>query len=94
MAAVLVGGTFAGLLSVTAAPGPSTAHAAPETATATSGAKAPAPQGAAKRMAAPRPPAAPKAKVRTSVVQVVAHPDDDLYFMNPDVSQSLRAGTP
>ncbi|MFH8710139.1 PIG-L family deacetylase [Streptomyces zaomyceticus] len=92
--AVLVGGTFAGLLSVTAAPGPSTAHAAPETATATSGAKAPAPQGAAKRMAAPRPPAAPKAKVRTSVVQVVAHPDDDLYFMNPDVSQSLRAGTP
>ncbi|WP_424214044.1 PIG-L family deacetylase [Streptomyces sp. BI20] len=27
-----------------------------------------------------------------SVVQIVAHPDDDLYFMNPDLSQSLRAG--
>ncbi|MFE7187141.1 PIG-L family deacetylase [Streptomyces erythrochromogenes] len=28
-----------------------------------------------------------------SVVQVVAHPDDDLFFMNPDLSRSLRAGT-
>ncbi|MDX3536203.1 PIG-L family deacetylase [Streptomyces sp. MB09-01] len=28
-----------------------------------------------------------------SVVQVVAHPDDDLFFMNPDLSRSLLAGT-
>ncbi|MFJ9943542.1 PIG-L family deacetylase [Streptomyces erythrochromogenes] len=28
-----------------------------------------------------------------SVVQVVAHPDDDLFFMNPDLSRSLRSGT-
>ncbi|MEU7602046.1 PIG-L family deacetylase [Streptomyces sp. NPDC040724] len=28
-----------------------------------------------------------------SVVQVVAHPDDDLFFMNPDLSRSLMAGT-
>ncbi|MFI9121026.1 PIG-L family deacetylase [Streptomyces bikiniensis] len=29
-----------------------------------------------------------------SVVQVVAHPDDDLFFMNPDISQSLRSTVP
>ncbi|WP_327252448.1 PIG-L family deacetylase [Streptomyces sp. NBC_01244] len=29
-----------------------------------------------------------------AVVQIVAHPDDDLFFMNPDVSRSLAAGTP
>ncbi|MEV6951267.1 PIG-L family deacetylase [Streptomyces sp. NPDC051183] len=29
-----------------------------------------------------------------SVVQIVAHPDDDLFFMNPDLSRSLTAGTP
>ncbi|MEV7520713.1 PIG-L family deacetylase [Streptomyces sp. NPDC091371] len=29
-----------------------------------------------------------------SVVQVVAHPDDDLFFMNPDLSRSLMSGTP
>ncbi|KJK51084.1 PIG-L family deacetylase [Streptomyces sp. NRRL F-4428] len=29
-----------------------------------------------------------------SVVQVVAHPDDDLFFMNPDLSRSLASGTP
>ncbi|MGW2043014.1 PIG-L family deacetylase [Streptomyces virginiae] len=28
-----------------------------------------------------------------SVVQVVAHPDDDLFFMNPDLSRSLSSGT-
>uniref|UniRef100_A0AAU2JP63 PIG-L family deacetylase n=1 Tax=Streptomyces sp. NBC_00049 TaxID=2903617 RepID=A0AAU2JP63_9ACTN len=28
-----------------------------------------------------------------SVVQVVAHPDDDLFFMNPDLSRSLQSGT-
>ncbi len=29
----------------------------------------------------------------TSVLHVVAHPDDDLFFMNPDLSRSVRAGT-
>lgn len=29
-----------------------------------------------------------------SVVQVLAHPDDDLFFMNPDLSRSLLAGVP
>ncbi|MFF9013891.1 PIG-L family deacetylase [Streptomyces sp. NPDC014870] len=27
-----------------------------------------------------------------AVAQIVAHPDDDLYFMNPDVVQSIRSG--
>ncbi|MFE2287441.1 PIG-L family deacetylase [Streptomyces sp. NPDC059443] len=27
-----------------------------------------------------------------SVLQVVAHPDDDLFFMNPDLSRSISAG--
>ncbi|WP_282793810.1 PIG-L family deacetylase [Streptomyces sp. CC224B] len=29
-----------------------------------------------------------------SVVQIVAHPDDDLFFLNPEVGQSLRSGRP
>ncbi|MEU9289205.1 PIG-L family deacetylase [Streptomyces sp. NPDC048275] len=29
-----------------------------------------------------------------SVLQIVAHPDDDLYFMNPATFQGLKAGTP
>jgi LmbE family N-acetylglucosaminyl deacetylase len=29
-----------------------------------------------------------------SVLQIVAHPDDDLFFMNPAVFQGIRAGTP
>ncbi|MFD9629465.1 PIG-L family deacetylase [Streptomyces violascens] len=29
-----------------------------------------------------------------SVMQVIAHPDDDLFFMNPDTGQSLRSGRP
>ncbi|CAL9567480.1 hypothetical protein SUDANB120_04776 [Streptomyces sp. enrichment culture] len=28
-----------------------------------------------------------------SVLHVVAHPDDDLFFMNPDLSRSIQAGT-
>lgn len=27
-------------------------------------------------------------------LQIVAHPDDDLFFMNPDLYQSIRAGAP
>ncbi|GEB52083.1 PIG-L family deacetylase [Streptomyces cacaoi] len=34
--------------------------------------------------------------VRTSesVLQIVAHPDDDLFFLNPETAQSLRSGRP
>lgn len=28
------------------------------------------------------------------LLQVLAHPDDDLYFMNPDTSQAVAAGIP
>ncbi|MEU9983199.1 PIG-L family deacetylase [Streptomyces sp. NPDC050856] len=28
----------------------------------------------------------------TAVVQIMAHPDDDLFFMNPDTAQSIAAG--
>ncbi|MEV6161096.1 PIG-L family deacetylase [Streptomyces sp. NPDC052052] len=28
------------------------------------------------------------------MMQILAHPDDDLYFMNPDAQQALDAGTP
>ncbi|WP_411082131.1 PIG-L family deacetylase [Streptomyces sp. cmx-18-6] len=31
---------------------------------------------------------------RAQIVQFLAHPDDDLYFMNPDTRQALDAGTP
>lgn len=45
----------------------------------------------------PREPAAPQEVARPSVtegtvLQVVAHPDDDLFFMNPDVSRSISTG--
>ncbi|WP_405493556.1 PIG-L family deacetylase [Streptomyces sp. NBC_00096] len=36
----------------------------------------------------------PASTTSGSVVQIVAHPDDDLFFMNPDLSRSLLAGTP
>ncbi|MEU3672075.1 PIG-L family deacetylase [Streptomyces virginiae] len=46
---------------------------------------------------APQPAAATKATSRPSVtqgtvLQVVAHPDDDLFFMNPDLSRSISTG--
>ncbi|MFE0647566.1 PIG-L family deacetylase [Streptomyces sp. NPDC059534] len=76
VATVLVGGTFAGLLSVTAAKPAEPA--------------VPPPGHEAKAPATPvRTPHS-----ATSVVQIVAHPDDDLFFMNPDISQSLRSGSP
>ncbi|WP_063838095.1 PIG-L family deacetylase [Streptomyces yangpuensis] len=42
-------------------------------------------------------PAAPHAPLRPSVtegtvLQLVAHPDDDLFFMNPDLSRSISTG--
>ncbi|MFF3836776.1 PIG-L family deacetylase [Streptomyces sp. NPDC001930] len=111
--AVLVGGTFAGLLSVTGAPKTAAAQpAAPDVtvpanpAPARPPATAPSPvpmatgpdsQDPASHSGTPgRPPAstAPGANSATSVMQIVAHPDDDLYFMNPDISQTIRSGTP
>ncbi|MFD3699723.1 PIG-L family deacetylase [Streptomyces sp. NPDC058646] len=38
--------------------------------------------------------ALPASTTAGAVVQVVAHPDDDLFFMNPDLSRSLTSGTP
>ncbi|MFD0271596.1 PIG-L family deacetylase [Streptomyces sp. NPDC127106] len=37
--------------------------------------------------------ALPASVTAGSVVQVVAHPDDDLFFMNPDLSRTLTATT-
>ncbi|MEU3776563.1 PIG-L family deacetylase [Streptomyces sp. NPDC032472] len=37
--------------------------------------------------------AIPASVTSGTVVQVVAHPDDDLFFMNPDLSRTLSAGT-
>ncbi|WP_203935096.1 PIG-L family deacetylase, partial [Virgisporangium ochraceum] len=34
------------------------------------------------------------ANARVQVMQVVAHPDDDLFFMSPDIYQTIRAGMP
>ncbi|MGW4076390.1 PIG-L family deacetylase [Streptomyces asiaticus] len=31
---------------------------------------------------------------RALLLQIMAHPDDDLYFMNPDAEQVLRSGVP
>ncbi|WP_326699295.1 PIG-L family deacetylase [Streptomyces sp. NBC_01754] len=31
---------------------------------------------------------------RALMMQILAHPDDDLYFMNPDTQQAVDAGTP
>ncbi|MFI1384773.1 PIG-L family deacetylase [Embleya sp. NPDC020886] len=36
---------------------------------------------------------APRSGPTGAVMQVVAHQDDDLYFMNPDVDRAVRAGT-
>ncbi|MEV7564055.1 PIG-L family deacetylase [Streptomyces tanashiensis] len=90
--AALVGGAFVGLLSVTGTPRTPSAHAAEGTG---SPAKAPATHAPAKALPAEahgKPGKDTRAPV--SVVQIVAHPDDDLFFMNPDVSQSLRSRSP
>ncbi|MGW3376072.1 PIG-L family deacetylase [Streptomyces hydrogenans] len=72
-AAVLTGGTLAGVLTATAAQ-EETAPGAPRVRAEASA-----------RDLAPAP---------VSVVQFVSHPDDDLYFMNPDTAQSLADRTP
>ncbi|MFD0346121.1 PIG-L family deacetylase [Kitasatospora aburaviensis] len=40
-----------------------------------------------------QPAAAESTSVNASVVQIVAHQDDDLLFMNPDLLNSIRSGT-
>ncbi|MFI9723197.1 PIG-L family deacetylase [Streptomyces sp. NPDC052396] len=35
-----------------------------------------------------------KAVTSESFLQVIAHPDDSLYFMNPELEQSIRSGAP
>ncbi|MCZ0979424.1 PIG-L family deacetylase [Streptomyces diastatochromogenes] len=88
--AALVGGACVGFLTVSGASNAPAAHAA-----AGSSAKAPESHPPVKAL-----PAEAHGKPATgggspvSVVQIVAHPDDDLFFMNPDVSQSLRSGSP
>ncbi|MFG2720381.1 PIG-L family deacetylase [Streptomyces sp. NPDC048416] len=47
--------------------------------------------GASGRPIASPPPVRPEGG---SVMQIMAHPDDDLFFMNPDTRQSLRSGRP
>ncbi|WP_158709901.1 PIG-L family deacetylase [Streptomyces katrae] len=42
----------------------------------------------------PAPAAAADAPDPGRVLQIVAHPDDDLYFMNPDLRYSIAAGHP
>ncbi|MET9318617.1 PIG-L family deacetylase [Streptomyces sp. NPDC003038] len=50
-------------------------------------------QTAAEATQEKNPAAVPPSTTAGSVVQIVAHPDDDLFFMNPDLSRSLTAGT-
>lgn len=35
-----------------------------------------------------------KARATESFVHVIAHPDDSLYFMNPELEQAIRSGAP
>ncbi|WP_329102630.1 PIG-L family deacetylase [Streptomyces sp. NBC_01439] len=42
----------------------------------------------------PAPTPAPEPPDPGRVLQVIAHPDDDLYFMNPDLRYSISAGHP
>ncbi|MFJ4704955.1 PIG-L family deacetylase [Streptomyces anulatus] len=62
-------------------------------AAATAGCAVPAP-----RRRGPVPDPAPGLAIastrRVQLMQVLAHPDDDLYFMNPDTREALGAGTP
>ncbi|WP_369214258.1 PIG-L family deacetylase [Streptomyces flavofungini] len=38
--------------------------------------------------------AGPQPTTEEAIVQIVAHPDDDLFFINPEVGQALRSGRP
>ncbi|MFC8882078.1 PIG-L family deacetylase [Streptomyces cinereoruber] len=99
--AALVGSVFAGAVSMAGTPEEGTAHAAGEPRRARPVPEAETPAKVQARPALPkvlpseirtRPGTVPPSSV--SVVQIVAHPDDDLFFMNPDISQSLHSGSP
>ncbi|MFI8372279.1 PIG-L family deacetylase [Streptomyces sp. NPDC085466] len=102
--AVLTGGTLAGVLTATSAT--EEAHGAAVAPSSTTAAEAPAPrpsrqavQGVAQEPARGGRGEAPAGKDRRAaaplaVVQFVSHPDDDLYFMNPDTAQSLADRVP
>ncbi|QWQ45577.1 PIG-L family deacetylase [Streptomyces sp. YPW6] len=60
---------------------------------ATAGCAVPAPRRRGP-VADPAPGLALASTRRALVLQLLAHPDDDLYFMNPDTRQALDAGTP
>lgn len=63
------------------------------TAVATAGCAVPAPRRRGP-VADPAPGLAIASTRRALVLQLLAHPDDDLYFMNPDTREALDAGTP
>lgn len=54
------------------------------------------PAGVVTSVRAPRPATSepPRTGVSPLVLQILAHPDDDLYFMNPDTLNDLRSGVP
>ncbi|MFD8441480.1 PIG-L family deacetylase [Streptomyces globisporus] len=60
---------------------------------ATAGCAVPAPRRRGME-ADPAPGLAIASTRRALVLQLLAHPDDDLYFMNPDTREALDAGTP
>ncbi|MGW6582224.1 PIG-L family deacetylase [Streptomyces globisporus] len=62
-------------------------------AAATAGCAVPAPRRRGPE-ADPAPGLAIASTRRALVLQLLAHPDDDLYFMNPDTREALDAGTP
>ncbi len=62
-------------------------------AAATAGCSVPAPRRRGP-VADPAPGLAIASGRRALVMQLLAHPDDDLYFMNPDTREALNAGTP
>ncbi|MFF2780183.1 PIG-L family deacetylase [Streptomyces sp. NPDC058052] len=101
--AVLTGGTLAGVLTATSGEqAPAHAATAPETrAPAASRVEDTAPDpraagdtGRGGRGDAPAGRDGRTAAAPLSVVQFVSHPDDDLYFMNPDTAQSLADRVP
>ncbi len=89
--AVLTGGTLAGVLTATSGE-QAPAHAA----TVPPEARTPAAAPVRKPVGDPVRGTAREARTAAplSVVQFVSHPDDDLYFMNPDTAQSLADRAP
>ncbi|MCX4818715.1 PIG-L family deacetylase [Streptomyces sp. NBC_01142] len=70
-----------------------TATAAVATAAALTSCSVPAPRRAGP-MADPAPGMPIATSRRAQLMQILAHPDDDLYFMNPDTQRMLDSGVP